>query len=222
MKKLYKKTTSKKIHFNLVCEVGVYLPETSNIIDYIKDGTKAMLVEADPTTIEKINVYFEKNQNVQVFPYAIWDNNGTLKLSKAQASTFATQLPKSPALINDNYQIQEENTFEVPCIVFSSIDKGDIDLLSIDIEGAEWYVLKHLISRPKVISIETHGKFYTNPFIKEIEKWIHENEYIVWYKDNSDTVFIKKGIFEPSFSDKLNLLLKNTYLYLRSLKRFIR
>jgi hypothetical protein len=41
-------------------------------------------------------------------------------------------------------------------------------LLSVDTEGCEWYALKNLKSRPKVISLETHGKYYTNAYIKEI------------------------------------------------------
>jgi len=202
MKYIYRKLRNKDILFSHVCEVGVYLPETSNIIDFIKSGTRATLVEADPVTVEKIKAYFNGN-NITLYPYAVWDRNGTIRLSKAQASTFVTELKSSPAIKNDNYQVREEDTFEVPCKVFSEMDDGTIDLLSIDIEGGEWYVLKHLLSRPKILSVETHGKYYTNPFIKEIRQWMSENNYRIWYKDGSDTVFVRSDVFRPSLQDRL-------------------
>lgn len=202
LKKIYRKLKDRNITFHHVCEVGVYLPETSNIIDFIKDGIRATLVEADVVTVEKIKDYF-KGYNIKVFPVAVWDFNGTIKLSKAAASTFVTELKSSPAIINDKYEINEENTFEVSCMIFSDIDDGTIDLLSIDVEGSEWYVIKHLKSRPLIVSVETHGKYYTNPFIKEIKKWMISENYITWYKDGSDTVFVRKNIFLPSINDKI-------------------
>jgi FkbM family methyltransferase len=202
MSLMYRKLRARKVTFQHVCEVGVYIPETSNILGFINDGVRATLVEADPDVAQKIRVAFA-NKNVQLHPVAVWDTNGTLKLSKAASSTFATELPTSPARENDRYHISEATTFEVPCMQFSKIDDGTIDLLSIDIEGGEWYVLKHLVSAPKVLSIETHGKYYTNPFITEITAWLTQHSYILWYKDGSDSVYIKEGLFPVSFFDEL-------------------
>jgi hypothetical protein len=58
-----------------------------------------------------------------------------------------------------------------------------------------------LVSRPNVISIETHGKYYTNPFIKEIESWMAQENYVPWYKDLSDTVYVKKDLLKPNLSE---------------------
>jgi FkbM family methyltransferase len=201
MKQIYSKLKERNITPTHVCEVGVYLPETSNIIDFIKDGIKATLVEADPATVEKIRTYF-KGYDITLHPYAVWDHNGVIKLSKANASTFVTSLESSPAIENDKYKVKEEDTFEVPCRIFSDLDDGTIDLLSVDIEGSEWYVIKYLKSRPRIISIETHGKYYTNPFIKEITAWIEENNYTPWFKDGSDTVYVRKDVFMPNAADK--------------------
>ncbi|MEP6585070.1 MAG: FkbM family methyltransferase [Ginsengibacter sp.] len=218
LKKIYKKLKSKNINFHHVCEVGVYLPETSNIVDFIKDGVRATLVEADPVTSEKIKDYF-KGYNVAVFPVAVWDSNGIIKLSKAGGSTFVTAVESSPAIINEKHKIIEENTFEVPCIIFSDIDDGTIDLLSIDVEGCEWYVIKYLKSRPAIISVETHGKYYTNPFITEIMDWMIREKYSVWYKDLSDTVFVRKDLFLPNMNDKINTLVAEYKLVWKKFKR---
>ena len=199
---MYQKLRARNLTFQHVCEVGVYIPETSNILDFINNGVRATLVEADPDIAKKIKAAFA-TKNITLHPVAVWDTTGTLKLSKAASSPFATELPTSPARENDRYHISEEQTFEVPCVQFSQIDDGTIDLLSIDIEGGEWYVLKHLVSAPKVLSIETHGKYYTNPFIEQITTWLEAHDYILWYKDGSDSVYIKRGLFEIGFFDKM-------------------
>jgi FkbM family methyltransferase len=218
IKVIYRRLKDRNLNFNHVCEVGVYLPETSNVINFIKDGIRTTLVEADPDTVEKIRQYFS-GYSVHVEPVAVWDTNGVIKLSKAAASTFVTQLGVSPAIVNDKYQVNETNTFEVPCKVFSEIDDGTIDLLSVDIEGGEWYVIKHLISRPNVISIETHGKYYVNPFIKKIEEWMQKENYIVWYKDRSDTIFIKSGLLEPTLGERISTFLALSRIRWKKIKR---
>ncbi|MBO0935136.1 FkbM family methyltransferase [Fibrella sp. HMF5335] len=221
MTTLYQRLKEKKVTFKHVCEVGVYVPTVSNIGDFIKDGIAATLVEADPDVAVDIAIYFSR-YNILVHPVAMWDYNGTLQLSKAAASTFVSALASSPALENDGFQVATGATFDVPCKRFSEIDTGAFDLLSIDIEGSEWYVLKYMISRPNVISIETHGKFYVNPFIKEIRQWMQANDYIIWYKDRSDSVYIKRNFFVVSGYEKIALGLKNTWLNLRRQKRHFR
>lgn len=221
LKKIYRKLKKRNIIFRHVCEVGVYLPETSNIVDFIKDGVRATLLEADMDKVEKIKSYF-KGYNINIFPVAVWDYNGTIQLSKAAASTFVTELKSSPAIINDKYKINEGDTFEVPCMIFSDIDDGTIDLLSIDIEGSEWYVLKYLKSRPAVISVETHGKYYTNPFITEIQNWMMRENYILWFKDASDTVFVHKNVLVPDMVDKINNRLVEGKLLWKKFKRIFK
>ncbi len=220
-KKIYRKTIGRAIPINMVCEVGVYLPETSNIIDFIKDGVQTILIEPEPKAIEAIKAYFKGFDNITLYPFAIYDRNGKLTLAKAEASTFAADLPSSPALVNDNYQLDDSKNIEVDCKLFSEIDKGDIDLLSIDTEGCEWYVMATMSSRPKIISIETHGKYYSNPFLKESQKWLNKNDYKVWFKDKSDTVYFKSGLIQMTVSEKISLLAKNVYLWVRKNKRFM-
>ncbi len=121
-------------------------------------------------------------------------------------------------MLNDAYEQKPENTFKVACKPFSSIDDGSIDLLSIDIEGGEWYVIKHLQSRPAIISVETHAKHYVNPFLKEILAWMSQEGYQIWYKDKSDTVFVHQKAFQPTISDRWKLFWQNVYLSWKRLK----
>jgi FkbM family methyltransferase len=197
------------------------MPETSNVFDFINDGIKTWLVEPDKDSLKKIYEVF-KNKNVVIYPFAIYDYNGKIELIQRSASTFVKDLPSSPAIVNDSYKIDENDAFEVGCKVFSDIDNGEIDLLSVDTEGCEWYILKNMKSRPKIISLETHGKFYTNPFIINIKEWISFNGYKIWYKTKSDTVYYKNHELIVSISEKIGLLVMNLHIAFRKLKRYLR
>lgn len=215
---LYRRCRSKGYKPTSVVEVGVYIPETSNVINFIEDGVKTLLVEADPKTVEKIKFRFGSFGNVVCKQVAVFDYNGTVKLAQRASSTFISSL-KSPAVVNDSYAIREEDEFEVLAVTFDTLDDGKIDLLSIDIEGAEWFVLKHMKSRPAIISIETHGKYYVNPYLKEIDHWINSNTYKVWYRDKSDTVYFRDDFIKTTIWDSLKLMMKNIHLKLRRLKK---
>ncbi|MCK4863958.1 MAG: FkbM family methyltransferase [Gammaproteobacteria bacterium] len=223
---LFLKLKQKNIPFKHVAEVGVYLPQTSNIGAFTKEGIRSTFIEPDPNSIEAINKYFKDMDNVNIHPVAIFDKAGSVELVQRKASTYLKILDSSPAIINDEYTLDDEDTFTVDAVTFNQIDDGSIDLLSIDIEGGEWFVIKHMVSRPLVLSIETHGAMYINPYIDEIKKWMSKNGYIVWYMDSSDTVYIKPGLFNISFLDKLNLFLTNIRLgykkYRKTIKRKIK
>lgn len=218
MKKIYLKCQQKRFTPQHVAEVGVYLPETSNVVDFAKERTRTTLVEAHPTYIAQIRTYFKEYPNVTLYPVAIYDAPGQLRIVTRGPSTYVEHIAKPPSVINDGYQIDEIDTITVPAERFDAIDDGTIDLLSIDIEGSEWYVVKHLKSRPIVISVETHGKLYTNPYLSEITAWMHEHGYQKWYKDNSDTVYIRDSALSVSTTEKAQLVLKDLYIQFRKNK----
>lgn len=200
---LFEKT--QKIGFipKIVAEVGVYLPQTSNVLGFINQGISTMLVEPDPLCITKIEEYFTGKDNVKVFQNAIYTENTEIELYRTNASTFVSTLSSSPALVNDKYLKQDKDKFTAVAIKFSDIDSGNIDLLSIDTEGCEWFVISTMLSRPQIISIETHAKNYINPYLKDLNNWMLENNYTIWYIDKSDTVFIKNEFTNITLFDKL-------------------
>ena len=171
------------------CEVGVYLPDTSNVLGWINDEVRATLVECDPLTVTVLRTRFGKLPHVRIEDVAVANEAGTLTFYRTGASTFGSNVPQSPALVNDNYRPNSADAFEVRAVTFDAIDDGTVDVLSIDVEGGEWYVLRHLRSRPTVISVETHGKRYVNPFLREIGAWMLAEGYGAWYTDEADTVY---------------------------------
>lgn len=221
-KRLYNKLKSKNFIPRNICEVGVFLPQESNVLGFVKDHIPTTFIEADPDYVIKIKDFFRNYQNTTVIEAAVFDFNGTIELCKRASSTFISQLVSSPAIVNDKYSIKKEDIFEAKSILFSEVDNGNYDLISIDIEGAEWYVLKHMKSSPTVISIETHGKYYTNPHMQDIQNWMDNNDYVLWYKDKSDSVYVKNGIFNVNIFEKIQLVLNSLSLMLTKLKGLLK
>ena len=219
-KKLYTKVRSKKLAVRHVCEVGVWLPEMSNILDFIvKDKLRTTLVEPDPKSIAAIRTYFRDYHNVELLPYASFDHHGTLELVQRNASTFVSTLPYSPAQVNDNYHIRQEDRFTVECRRFDELDDASIDLLSVDTEGSEWYVIQFLKSRPMVISVEMHGKSYLNPYYTEIAGWMAREGYDKWYMDKTDIVYYKKGVFTITGAEKRQLAWMDFFVRFRRARK---
>lgn len=217
---LYNKLNAKGFVPCHVAEVGVWHPNTSNVFSYIMDGVKTTLVEPDPYSISLINEKFKQN-TVTLHPVAICDFNGEVELCKRESSTFVSSLPSSPAIVNDGCNVTDSERFVAKAVKFDEIDDGTIDLITIDTEGSEWSVVKNMVSRPIVISVETHGGLYVNPHIDELVEWIGINNYKLWYLDDSDSVFVLSDKIKISSLDKLNLLWCKIKIRLKFIKKSI-
>jgi FkbM family methyltransferase len=226
MNRLTKMLKKKNYTPHHVCEVGVWHPRTSNIKYFIEKNIKSLLIEPDPESIALIKKEWGERKNLTLKTVACTDFEGTIDLHKAGSSSFVSSTKNSPAMVNDSFDIKKNISTKVDAKKFSSEDPGDIDLISIDIEGSEWFVIKHMLSRPDIISIETHGGYYINPHIEDIRKWMDEYNYVLWFKDNSDSVYVKKNIIKVKFNEILFLMLKNIHLvfrrYRKGLKLFFR
>ena len=220
--KFYEKVKGRGFSPTYVAEVGVWHPNTSNVYSYIQSGTKTMLVEPDPKSILLIKKKWGEKSNVQLHEAAICDFNGEIELCQRDSSTFVSSLPSSPALVNDNCNIQESESFMAKALKFSEIDDGTIELISIDTEGSEWFVIKNMISRPVIISIETHGGIYVNPYIKELKAWMQDNSYELWFKDKSDSVYVLKSKNTITLLDRLYLFGMNLLITLKVTRKKIK
>ena len=219
--KFYKAVKERGFNPKVVAEVGVWHPNTSNIYSFIEDGIKSILIEPDPKSIKLIKEKWNNTPNVTLHEVALCDFDGEIQLCQRESSTFVSSLPNSPALANDNCSIDESENFIAKAVKFSNIDDGTIDLISIDTEGSEWFVIKNMISRPTVISIETHGGVYVNPYINELRQWLGDNNYILWFKDKSDSIYVLKDKINLTFFDKINLTKSNIFIKLKVIKKRI-
>jgi hypothetical protein len=75
------------------------------------------------------------------------------------------------------------------------IDAKDIDILAVDTEGAEWFVVGQMQkARPRLIRVETHFSHtgYRNPYWSEITDRLASLGYTPAVQDVSDTLFIRR------------------------------
>lgn len=103
-----------------------------------KYGSKIYCFEAVPEFSNEL-----KNKGYDTFNLAVSDSSGTTKLSihEHEASIF----------------YETENSFEITSIpasqIFNLIDKDHIDLIKINVEGAEYPILTELISTQNITKI---------------------------------------------------------------------
>jgi FkbM family methyltransferase len=215
---LHARVAAKGFQPRHVAEVGVFRPEDSNVYAWVAAGIRATLVEADPRHAEAIRQHFAGCPQLTVHAVAVCDFQGEVQLHRAGPSTFLAGL-HSPAVINDGYQENPADVFTAPAVLFSDLDPGDIDLLSLDVEGAEWFALQHLRSRPAVISVETHGARYRNPHRAEIEAWMAREGYEAWYLDRTDTVYVRPDRIPLTALDRLRRGTRRAAVALRRLRK---
>lgn len=192
-------------------EVGAAHADTNRLNHYIREGHKVLLVEANPRLYYCMmhgynNGNFEETwprlpdkpythpslsgAQLSVIHAAVTDTNGVVRVFERNASSFVEGI-HSPAIHNDGYIGLDKDAYTVPSITIDRIDDQQIDVLLADAEGCEWYCLKHLISRPRLIVLEMRGGTYTNPFKPEIEAWMEANGYITFERDDTDVAFIR-------------------------------
>ena len=183
-----------ELQYNVVCEVGVFAPNSSHIRNLIPNSKKVIMIEAQKEHADAIKMAFNHYDYVEVHNVAIYKENlDKIKLYCKNEAAFIEGIA-SPETVIMNYAPNENHAFYVTARTFDNYDDGDIDILTVDIEGAEWYVIEKLKSRPKIICLETHYKppIYINPHMDDIEKWMVEYNYEKYCEDVSDTVYIRK------------------------------
>lgn len=166
-----------------VCEVGYLDLKTSCIREYILAGVQSMVIDVNNRTdLEEFdNVTFHQAAIIpeQRGVFYSWNNSTYWKAMLGYESAYNTLL------------LPRKKEFEAEGHKFSEFDKGDIDLLSIDIEGCELFVLQEMRSRPLIIRVEMLWKSYKNPFYDHILYWMKKNNYILFTKIQADYVFTR-------------------------------
>ena len=180
----------------VVCEVGVNEPRLCSVAGFIKDGSRGILVEPLPWHAQALREAFPL---AEVHEAVCGDREGTMKLYDRGEGSWIESVPNGGAPDeHKNHSAMDREKFdqrfvrEVKSVLFSSIDKGDIDVLCVDTEGAEWFVIQEMASMPKMIRLETHFTHsgWVNPFMPEIDATLERLGYSRIAQDVSDTLWI--------------------------------
>ena len=159
------------------------------------------MFEPHPKYYKEIVEAASNRNNVKIFNVAIGDFNGKVNFFDSETSSYVEgtksviyQQDKNGVFGSDNSRKESSlQKIEVDIRKLSDYDDGKIDYLRIDTEGHEWFALKHLISRPHIINIETHefDALYINPYFYEIEEWMDINRYRKPSMNHNDSVYQK-------------------------------
>lgn len=190
MKRLLQKNG---ISVSRCAEVGVLSFNVSSVREFIETGISCDLYEAVPDFCDSIEKAIAQFPNARLVRGAVSDYNGTMVLCMAGPSTFSATLDSTPAINHDGFRKDGEGVkkLEVECRDFADLDPGDYDLVTMDIEGGEFSVLSRMRSRPRVLAIETQSRDYVNPQLGAISDWLVREGYKVWFRNDTDTVFVR-------------------------------
>ncbi len=152
---------------------------------FAKRGAKVYAFEPDPLAFQALVERFKKNKNVVCFQKGVWDRNGkeTLYFHRARDKE-EMALTVSSSLIKEKVNIDANNGREVEIVDLTEFIENlrtRVDLIKIDIEGAEIQVLKKIIRNESYkktgqIFVETHENKISSQKkdIKEIKQEIRK------------------------------------------------
>lgn len=194
----------------VIAEVGVgHLGVAYGALLWDKPDVEILMFEPHPEYFAEIKAAAAGRSNVKLFNVAIGDKDGKTNLYLRQTSSYLEEINGQSVIDQGHPHLhREDDKVEVDIKTFDQFDPGNINYLRVDTEGGEWFVLKHLKSRPEVISIETHDSraAYINPYLWEIEQWMGLNGYEKVNVDEMDTIYKKTGKVEvPNFTVAQNM-----------------
>jgi len=201
--RFYTAILNSKINIHKAAEIGVFSFETSVLKPFIEKGQTCHLYEAVPEYCDVIKLEVEEFKNTTLHCYAVSNFEGMITLCMAGPSTFNAAQNEAPAINHDGIDKHSLATITVNCRNFAGVDPGDYDLVSIDTEGSEFDVLSVMVSRPRVIAIETQSRDYVNPKLGAITDWMVANNYKVWLWNDTDTVFVRGEIPRVTLFERL-------------------
>lgn len=178
---------------SIVLDLGANLGDISNYI-YSKFQCNLFLYEPNPYCYQKLKNRFKQKNKIKIFNQGVLNMNGFLDLYLHVESQTPDDLTHSEA---SSYYSKKDNIDKRKKILTRVIDikevieKHDyIDLIKIDIEGAEYLIMDELIKNYKKIDkviCELHGK----PKIA---------------KDKEGKMFMKNKIFKDNYKNLIKKL----------------
>jgi FkbM family methyltransferase len=180
-----------------VVEVGVNEPERCSVARFLGDGARGTLVEPLPWCVENLRRAFPA---ARVIEAVCGERSGTMLLYDRGEGAWTEEVPKGGSPDEAGHGVTRESfgaeyVRRVRCVRFAEeIDSEDIDVLAVDVEGAEWQVIGQMTkARPKIVRVETHCLMtgYVNPYAAEIRQRMRHLGYYRVIEDVSDTLWVR-------------------------------
>jgi hypothetical protein len=181
-----------------VVEVGVNEPERCSVARFIGDGIPATLVEPLPWCAANLRKAFPSARVVEavcakeVGEVTLYDRGEGAWIEDVPAGGAPDEHPRHGNMKRNTFFEQYKR--QVRAIRFADdIDAEDIDILAVDTEGAEWFVVGQMHrARPKILRVETHFSptGYQNPYRQQIDERLRGLGYARAAEDVSDSLYL--------------------------------
>lgn len=230
-----------------VVELGSRDGLNAEILHNTFSESKIYSFECNPATIDICRKKFSSLKRAKLIEKAVADKNGNLTFypvdqDKSEKTNWSDGNPGASSLfkVSDRYDEKlVQNIITVPAIKLSSFVKFEkiksIDLLFMDIQGAELIALKGLedeIDNVKIIHTEVSflELYEKQPLFKDIKKFLNERGFVLY--DTScftgsfaDMIFVNSKYFDRPFSKIIDIIIgfyysKILYGLYNVLKRF--
>lgn len=192
-----------------IFEIGVGPPnicKSSFFINY--PHIQCSLFEPNPVLFNKLRECFEKYSNFHLYNCAIGGQESNAMLNMlGECSWIEGTL--SPSICNKTQSEESLQKYKIDIKPLNQYDKGDIDILLLDCEGYEFEVIKTLVSKPKIISIELSCADYRTPNYEKILAWMYENDYgMIDRANDKDWILMSDSVFIQLHSNPFGFIQK--------------
>jgi FkbM family methyltransferase len=159
---------AKKYKPSVIVDIGAYVGIFSRLCSLLFPEAEIYAYEPNPNILSLLTEN-AKETNIRVFPYAILDKAGTIKLK----------------LVRDKQifaKVASEGSLFAEAIPISEVCKGQtVDLLKMDCEGSEWRILTNteFLGRVRTLRMEYHLEGHS---IDDLVALLEKGEHRVVYR----------------------------------------
>lgn len=163
-----------------------------------KYNCNAFLVEPTSKCINLLTDIYQETNNIQILPYAISNKTGQLKINVGNLMDLPTCVNQVSTLLDSEKEYWTSNRGVqyvtelvqslTPPDLIKLIGTTDIDLLSIDTEGLDYYILEELYLLgvvPKIIIFEWNSK---NNVLQACLELLN-SKYEIIYRNDVNLIF---------------------------------
>ena len=187
LKYLFRKYLYKK-QKGFYVDIGAFDPIKGSNTKYLYNcGWSGLNIDANPTSIEKFNLYRKRDINLNIGiserpskkPFFYFGENDGI-------NSFSENFIKKNKSEKNVKQILQVHTETLNSVLDLHLPyKQTIDLMDIDVEGLDFEVIKSndwKKYRPKILMVELEAKYFKDILIHKITQYLSEQNYEPFYR----------------------------------------